>query len=47
MSSLETVSGAISDRVATQFSFTVHESTGAVWADESFVTCDSSFGGYL
>ena len=35
MSSQETVSGAISDWAATQFSFTVYESTGVVCADES------------
>ena len=47
MSSQETVSGAISDWAATQFSLTVYESTGAVCADESFVTCESSLGGYF
>ena len=34
----------ISQWSASQFSLTVYESTGAVWADESFVICDSSFG---
>jgi len=36
LSSLETVSGAISDWAATQFSLTVYESTGAVHAEHSF-----------
>jgi len=36
VSSLETVSGAISDRAATQFSLTFSESTGAVRAEDSF-----------
>jgi hypothetical protein len=35
VSSQETVSGAISDWAATQFSLTFYESTGAAWADES------------
>jgi hypothetical protein len=35
VSSLETVSGALSDWAATQFSLTIYESTGAVCADES------------
>jgi len=35
VSSQETVSGAISDRAATQFSLTVYESTGAMCGDES------------
>jgi hypothetical protein len=35
LSSLEIISGAISDWAATQFSLTVYESTGAVCADES------------
>jgi len=82
-SPVEAVSGAIYEWAAIQFSLTVYESTGAVWADESirhlwkhfrglylsgkrlsfpwlfmspkglywltnpFVTCGSSFGGYL
>jgi hypothetical protein len=35
VSSLETVSVTISECSPTQFSLTVYESTGAVWADES------------
>jgi hypothetical protein len=35
VSSLEAVSEVISEEAATQFSFTVYESTGALWADES------------
>jgi len=35
VSSLEAVSEVISEWAATQFSFTVYEATGAVWADES------------
>ena len=35
MSSQETVSGAISDRAATQFSLTFSESTGAVCTEDS------------
>jgi len=34
-SPVKAVSGAISEWSATQFSLTVHESIGAVWADES------------
>jgi hypothetical protein len=34
VSSLETVSGAISEWAATQFSLTVYESKWVVWADE-------------
>jgi hypothetical protein len=44
---VKAVSGAISDWAPTQFSLTVYESTGTVWDDESFVTCESSFGGYF
>ena len=47
MSSLEAVSEVISEWAATQFSLTVYESPGAVGVDESFVTCDSSVGGYF
>jgi len=32
---LKALSGPISQWAATQFSLTVYESTGAVWADES------------
>jgi hypothetical protein len=32
---VKAVSGAISEWAANQFSLTVYESTGAVWADES------------
>jgi len=32
---LKTVSAAISEWAASQFSLTVYESTGAVWSDES------------
>jgi hypothetical protein len=46
-SSVKAVSGAIYEWVATQFSLTVYESTWTVWDDESFVTCESSFGGYF
>jgi hypothetical protein len=35
VSSLETVLVVISELAATQFSLTVYESTGVVWADES------------
>ena len=42
LSPMKVVSGAISDWAATQFSLTVYESTGAVWDDKSFVTCESS-----
>jgi hypothetical protein len=35
VSSLEAVSEVISEWGATQFSLTVYEATGAVWADES------------
>jgi hypothetical protein len=47
VSSLETVSVMISEWSGTQFSLIVYESTGAVWDDESFVTCESRFGGYF
>jgi hypothetical protein len=39
--------GGYCEWVATQFSLTVYESTGAVWDDESFVTYESCFGGYF
>ena len=41
---MKAVSGALSEGVATQFSFTVYESTGAVLADESIRHRESSFG---
>jgi len=34
-SPVKAVSGALSEWAATHFSFTVYESIGAVWADES------------
>jgi len=46
-SPVKALSRAICEWAAPQFSLTVYESTGAVWADESFITCDSSFGGYF
>ena len=44
---MKAVSGAISELAAIQFSLTVCEYTVAVWADESFVTCENSFGGFF
>jgi hypothetical protein len=44
---VKALSKAICVWTASQFSLTVYESTGAVWADESFVTCESTFKGYL
>jgi hypothetical protein len=44
---VKALSGAICEWAASQFSLTVYESPGAVGVDESFVTCDSSVGGYF
>jgi hypothetical protein len=46
-SPVKAVLGAICEWAATQFSLTVYESTGTVLDDESFVTCESSFGVYF
>jgi len=46
-SSLEAVSEVISEEAATQFSLTVYESTGALWVTNPFVTCESTFEGFL
>jgi hypothetical protein len=46
-SPVKAVSGAIYEWEATLFSLTVYESTGAVWDGESFVTCESRFGGFF
>jgi hypothetical protein len=46
-SAVKAVSGATSQWSATQFSLTIYESTGAVWAQESICHLWISFGGYF
>jgi hypothetical protein len=41
------VSGAIFDSAASQFSFTVYESTGAWGLMNPFFTCEKSLEGYF
>jgi hypothetical protein len=41
------VSGALSEGAATQFSLTVYESPGVVWASESIRQCERTSGVYF